>query len=211
MLSATTTIETGFGSRVTTGGFLLNNELTDFAFEPEEDGKPVANRVEGGKRPRSSMAPTIVFRDDAPVLLIGSPGGANIIAYVAGALIGMLDFGLDPQAAIDRPHAADRNAGAQVEAGPEAEAAIAALAELGHQAEATDLNSGLHAIRSAPTAPSPAPPTSAARGWRWASDRRPAGALAPSTHLLGANTPAGGPAPPLGRRNQNRGAERASA
>ena len=55
--SATTTIETNFGSRVVTGGFMLNNELTDFAFAPEEDGKPVANRVEGGKRPRSSMAP----------------------------------------------------------------------------------------------------------------------------------------------------------
>ena len=83
MVSATTTIETDFGSRVMTGGFLLNNELTDFALEPEADGAPVPNRVEGGKRPRSSMAPTMVLRDGAPVLLTGSPGGANIIPFVS--------------------------------------------------------------------------------------------------------------------------------
>jgi gamma-glutamyltranspeptidase/glutathione hydrolase len=147
MLSATTTIETSFGSRVSTNGFLLNNELTDFSFVPEEDGKPVANRVEGGKRPRSSMAPTIVLRDGAPALLIGSPGGASIIPYVAGALVGILDWGLDPQEAIDRPHVLNRNAATQVEAGPGADATITALAPLGHQAEAVDLNSGLHAIQ----------------------------------------------------------------
>jgi gamma-glutamyltranspeptidase/glutathione hydrolase len=146
LLSATTTIETGFGSRVMTGGFLLNNELTDFAFVPEVDGVPVANRVEGGKRPRSSMSPTIVFRGDTPVLLIGSPGGANIIPYVAGALVGILDFGLDPQTAVDRPHALNLNGPSRVEAGDGAEALIEALAEFGHAAEAVDLNSGLHAI-----------------------------------------------------------------
>jgi gamma-glutamyltranspeptidase/glutathione hydrolase len=150
MLSATTTIETGFGSRVMTGGFLLNNELTDFAFVPEVDGMPVANRVEGGKRPRSSMSPTIVLRDGAPVLLIGSPGGANIIPYVAGALVGILDFGLDPQTAIDRPHALNLNGPSRVEAGPEAEGLIEALAAFGHEAEAVDLNSGLHAILIGP-------------------------------------------------------------
>src|SRR5690606_21953557 len=79
-ISTTTTIENGFGSRVMTNGFLLNNELTDFSFAPAgEDGAVVANRVEPGKRPRSSMAPTIVLRDGRPVLLTGSPGGANII------------------------------------------------------------------------------------------------------------------------------------
>jgi gamma-glutamyltranspeptidase/glutathione hydrolase len=150
MLSATTTIETGFGSRVMSGGFLLNNELTDFAFVPEVDGVPVANRVEGGKRPRSSMAPTIVFRDGAPVLLIGSPGGAAIIPYVAGALVGILDFGLDPQTAVDRPHAVNLNGPTRVEAGEDAEAMIEALAEFGHEAEAVDLNSGLHAILIGP-------------------------------------------------------------
>jgi gamma-glutamyltranspeptidase/glutathione hydrolase len=148
VLSATSSIETGFGSRVTTHGFLLNNQLTDFAFAPEEGGAPVANRVEGGKRPRSSMAPTIVFRDGEPVLALGSPGGARIIPYVAAALIGVLDLGLDPQAAIDRPHVANGGTGLSVavEAGPEAEARIEALGAFGYEAEAADLNSGLHAI-----------------------------------------------------------------
>jgi gamma-glutamyltranspeptidase / glutathione hydrolase len=146
MLSATTTIETNFGSRVAVDGFLLNNELTDFGFAPEADGKPVANRVEGGKRPRSSMAPTIVFRDGEPVLLIGSPGGAAIIPYVAQALVGILDFGQDPQTAIDAPHVASRGGPTQVEEGPEAEAMIAALTAMGQAAEAVDMNSGLQAI-----------------------------------------------------------------
>jgi gamma-glutamyltranspeptidase/glutathione hydrolase len=146
MLTATTTIETGFGSRVVVDGFLLNNELTDFALAPEADGKPVANRVEGGKRPRSSMAPTVVLRDGEPVLLIGSPGGANIIPFVAQALIGILDFGLDPKAAIDAPHVLNRGGPTQVEEGPEAGSIITALTALGHEAEAVDLNSGLQAI-----------------------------------------------------------------
>jgi gamma-glutamyltranspeptidase/glutathione hydrolase len=147
MVSATTTIEAGFGSRVMTNGFLLNNELTDFSFEPEEDGRPVANRVEGGKRPRSSMAPTIVFEDGEPRLLIGSPGGSRIINYVAAALVGILDLGLDPQEAIDRPHAVNRNSETtEVEEGEGAQVRIDALAALGHQAEAANLNSGLHAI-----------------------------------------------------------------
>ncbi len=146
MISITTTIETGFGSRLMTGGFLLNNELTDFSFEPETDGKPVANRVEGGKRPRSSMSPTIVLRDGAPVLLIGSPGGSRIIGYVAGSLVGILDFGLDPQIAIDRPHVLNRNGATDVEEGPDGAALAAALTDLGHEVEVRDLNSGLHAI-----------------------------------------------------------------
>jgi gamma-glutamyltranspeptidase/glutathione hydrolase len=147
MISITSTIETGFGSRVMTNGFILNNELTDFSFVPEKDGKPVANRVEGGKRPRSSMAPTIVMSDGAPVLLVGSPGGSRIINYVAEALIGILDFGLDPQVAIDRPHVVNRNTGTQVEEGPEAEEMIAELAALGNEAKAGNLNSGLQVIQ----------------------------------------------------------------
>jgi len=146
MLSLTTTIETGFGSRVMTGGFLLNNELTDFALAPEADGAPIANRVEGGKRPRSSMAPTIVFEDGRPMLLIGSPGGASIIPYVAEALVRILDFGQDPQTAIDGPHVVNRNGSTQVEAGPEAAATVEALAGFGQTTETVDLNSGLHAI-----------------------------------------------------------------
>ncbi|CAN5751396.1 gamma-glutamyltransferase [soil metagenome] len=147
MVSATTTIETGFGSRVMTGGFLLNNELTDFAFAPEADGAPVANRVEGGKRPRSSMAPTVVLRDGEPMLLAGSPGGANIIPYTAAALIAMLDWEMDPQAAIDRPHSVNRNGPTNVEEGEGAEALAEALEALGHEVTIQNLNSGLHAIR----------------------------------------------------------------
>jgi len=146
MVSATTSIETGFGARVMTGGFLLNNQLTDFAFRPEEDGARVANRVEGGKRPRSSMAPTVVLAGGEPVLLIGSPGGANIIPYVAQALIAILDWGMDPQAAMDRPHVLSRNGPTSVEEGPGAEALAEALAALGHEVEIENLNSGLHAI-----------------------------------------------------------------
>lgn len=147
MVSATTTIETGFGSRVMTNGFLLNNELTDFSFEAEADGDPIANRVEGGKRPRSSMSPTIVLEDGEPVLLIGSPGGSRIIPYVAGALVAILDWEMDPQAAIDRPHAVNRNGPTDVEEGPGAEERAAALQALGHEVNVRDLNSGLHAMR----------------------------------------------------------------
>ncbi|MFO1141556.1 MAG: gamma-glutamyltransferase [Amaricoccus sp.] len=146
MLTATTSIETNFGSRVVADGFLLNNQLTDFAFAPEVDGKVVANRVEGGKRPRSSMSPTVVLKDGKPWLLIGSPGGANIIPFVAQALVGILDFGEDPQKAIDTPHILNRNGKTQVEDGPDAAATVAALSALGQPAEAVDLNSGLQAI-----------------------------------------------------------------
>ncbi len=150
MASITSTIESGFGNRVMTNGFLLNNELTDFSFEAEADGAPVANRVEGGKRPRSSMAPTIVLKDGAPVLLIGSPGGSRIIPYVAASLVGILDFGLTPQEAIDRPHVLNRNGPTDIEEGPGAEEMAAALAALGHETSIRDLNSGLHVIAIGP-------------------------------------------------------------
>ncbi|MGZ8401456.1 MAG: gamma-glutamyltransferase family protein, partial [Methyloceanibacter sp.] len=150
MVSATTTIEADFGSRVMTGGFLLNNELTDFAFEPETDGAAVANRVEGGKRPRSSMAPTVVLRDGAPVLLAGSPGGANIIPYTASSIIAILDWGMDPQEAIDLPHVINRNGPTVVEEGPEAAPTAADLEALGHEVVIETLNSGLHVIRIGP-------------------------------------------------------------
>jgi gamma-glutamyltranspeptidase / glutathione hydrolase len=146
MVSATTTIESGFGSRVMTNGFLLNNELTDFARAPEENGAPVANRVEGGKRPRSSMAPTIVLRDGEPVLLTGSPGGANIIPYTAASIIAILDWDMDPQEAIDLPHVLNRNGPTDVEEGEGAEETAEALRELGHEVNIANLNSGLHVI-----------------------------------------------------------------
>jgi gamma-glutamyltranspeptidase/glutathione hydrolase len=149
MVSATSSIETGFGSRVMTGGFLLNNELTDFSLEPMKDGKPIANRVEGGKRPRSSMSPTIVLRDGAPVLLIGSPGGSRIINYVAAALIRILDWGMSPAEAIAAGHVVSRGGSIDLEEGGEAEALAPGLQALGHEVKVQNLNSGLHVIRIA--------------------------------------------------------------
>ncbi|WEJ32546.1 gamma-glutamyltransferase [Devosia sp. SD17-2] len=147
MISATTTIESGFGNRVMTRGFLLNNEMTDFSFAPEADGLPVANRVEAGKRPRSSMAPTIVLKNGEPVLLTGSPGGANIIDYTALSIIALLDWEMDPQEAIDLPHVINLNGPTRVEEGDGAEEMSAALTALGHEVTIANLNSGLHVIQ----------------------------------------------------------------
>jgi gamma-glutamyltranspeptidase / glutathione hydrolase len=150
MVSMTTTIETGFGSRVMTNGFLLNNELTDFSRAPEEDGRPVANRVESGKRPRSSMAPTVVLKEGTPVLLIGSPGGSRIINYVAGALIRILDWGMDPQAAVSAGHVVSRGGPVELEEGTEALELAEALKAKGHEVKTANLNSGLHAVLISP-------------------------------------------------------------
>jgi gamma-glutamyltranspeptidase / glutathione hydrolase len=149
-VSMTTTIETGFGSRVMVRGFLLNNELTDFSFRPTRDGRPIANRVEGGKRPRSSMAPTIVLKDGKPILLVGSPGGSRIISYVAQTLIGVLDWGMNPQAAINLGHVVNRNGATDLEAGTGAADMSEILIALGHEVRVRDLNSGLHAIQIRP-------------------------------------------------------------
>ena len=146
-LSMTTTIESGFGSRVMVGGFLLNNELTDFSRRPEQDGLPVANRVEGGKRPRSSMAPTMVFKDGVPYLLIGSPGGSRIINYVAKSLIAILDWDMDPQDALATGHFSHRNGKTlDLEQGTGAASLAEALETKGHRVKVRNLNSGLHAI-----------------------------------------------------------------
>jgi gamma-glutamyltranspeptidase/glutathione hydrolase len=146
-LSMTTTIESGFGSRLMVEGFLLNNELTDFSFLPEENGRPVANRVESGKRPRSSMTPTIVF-DQAgePTLLIGSPGGSQIIGYVAQALVGVLDWNMTPQEAVASGHVLSRNGPAELEAETDAAVLEPDLAARGQKTQVKALNSGLHAI-----------------------------------------------------------------
>ncbi len=146
-VSLTTTIESGFGSNLMVRGFLLNNELTDFSFRPEADGRPIANRVEPGKRPRSSMAPTLVFDVDGELLMVvGSPGGSRIIEYVAKTLVATLDWGMDPQAAIDLGHVVNRNGATDLEAGTAAEGLQAALEARGHTINVRDLNSGLHAI-----------------------------------------------------------------
>jgi gamma-glutamyltranspeptidase/glutathione hydrolase len=152
-VAMTTTIEDGFGARIMTrSGFLLNNELTDFSFSPEEDGKPVANRVEAGKRPRSSMAPTLVLDgSDKLHAVVGSPGGSLIINYVVKTLVGILDWKLDPQVAADLPNFGSRNGPTELEKGTEAETWTAALQAKGHEVRAIDQNSGIQAIVVTPT------------------------------------------------------------
>ncbi|HKF72664.1 MAG TPA: gamma-glutamyltransferase [Stellaceae bacterium] len=143
----TMTIENGFGSRILVDGFLLNNELTDFSFRPEVGGHPVANRVEPGKRPRSSMAPTLVFGPDGKFLLaVGSEGGSEIIVHVALTLIAMLDWGYDIQAAIDLAHVSNLNGDTEIESVPAAEALAAALRARGHIVTVRAFDSGLHGI-----------------------------------------------------------------
>jgi len=146
-VSMTTTIEGAFGSQLMVRGFLLNNELTDFSFLPRRDGQLVANRVEPRKRPRSSMAPTLVFNADGALrLVVGSPGGSRIIGYVAKTLVAVLDWKMDIQAAIDLGHVVNRNGATDFEAGTEAERFVPAFKALGHAARVRDLNSGLHGI-----------------------------------------------------------------
>ncbi len=146
VLSMTTTIENGFGSRLMTNGFLLNNELTDFSFRTHREGVPIANRLAPGKRPRSSMSPTIVMQDGAPVLAIGSPGGSRIIGYVAKSIIAWADWGMDIQQAVSLPHLVNRFGTYDVELGTDAEGYVDVLTEIGFEVNPRDLTSGLHAI-----------------------------------------------------------------
>ncbi|MEM1429444.1 MAG: gamma-glutamyltransferase [Pseudomonadota bacterium] len=145
-LSMTTTIENGFGSRLMVRGFLLNNELTDFSFRTHRDGAPIANRLEPGKRPRSSMAPTIVLDEGDPALVIGSPGGSRIIGYVAKTIIAHTDWGMNIQEAISMPHLVNRFGTYDVEEETDAVALSDALTEMGYEVNARGLTSGLHAI-----------------------------------------------------------------
>ena len=148
IVSATSSIEDGFGSRLMVDGFLLNNELTDFAFRPEVNGRPVANRAEPGKRPRSAMAPTIVLDEtNKPMLALGSPGGPRIIDYVAETLVGVLDWGLDIQTAINLPHVANRNGATELEQGSALAALKPGLEALGHGVLLTEMTSGLAGIQ----------------------------------------------------------------
>lgn len=147
VVSMTSSVENAFGSRLMVGGFLLNNQLTDFSFRPVRDGKQVANRAEAGKRPRSSMSPMIVKNDDGSFrLAVGSPGGSRIIAYVARTLVGVLDWNLPVQTAISMPNFANRNGGTDVELRTDTVALAAKLTGLGHSVKPRVLNSGLHGI-----------------------------------------------------------------
>lgn len=147
-VSMTTTVEAAFGSHLMVEGFLLNNQMTDFSFIPEENGQPVANRVEPGKRPRSAMAPTLVFDRNSGELLatVGSPGGSQIIEYVSKSLVAMLDWHLDPQTAISLPNFGSRNGATELEKGLFSPALKQALKDKGHALSEIDMTSGIQAI-----------------------------------------------------------------
>ena len=144
-VSFTTTVESAFGSRLMVRGFLLNNQLTDFSFRPEWRGRPAPNRVAPGKRPRSSMSPTIVLDKDGRFkMAVGSPGGSRIIGYTARAVLGVLTWDLDMQGAVDLPHVMNRGGATEVE--KDLIPAIAALKDMGHQVEVGRMISGLQGI-----------------------------------------------------------------
>ncbi|WP_374562529.1 gamma-glutamyltransferase family protein [Ideonella sp.] len=177
-VSMTTTVEAAFGSRVMSdggtglaGGFLLNNELTDFAFMPRDaQGKPVANRVQPGKRPRSSMGPAMVFDTQAPAqkqltMVMGSPGGSAIIHYNAKTLLGTLAWGLSPQATLDLPNFANDNGATRLETGRFPVATIEALRARGQRVIEQDLTSGSQVLQRVDG------------GWLGGADRRREGVV----------------------------------
>ena len=147
-ISMTTSVESAFGSHVMSNGFILNNQLTDFSFIPDENGQPVANRIEPSKRPRSSMAPTLVFdrMSGELVATVGSPGGSQIIEYVNKAVVGLLDWKLNPQDAIGLPNFGSRNVATEVEAGRVSPALVQALKDRGHEVSAIEMTSGTQII-----------------------------------------------------------------
>lgn len=147
VISMTTSVESAFGSKILVEGFLLNNQLTDFSFSSDgKDGAAVANRVEAGKRPRSSMAPMLVLQDGRPVMAIGSPGGSAIINYVAQTILGVLDWNLTIQQAIDLPHYGSRNHATELEKGSPVTALADDLRAMGHEVRELDFPSGLQGV-----------------------------------------------------------------
>jgi gamma-glutamyltranspeptidase/glutathione hydrolase len=146
-VSLTSSVEAAFGSRIMVHGFLLNNQLTDFSFRPEMDGKPVANRVEANKRPLSSMAPTIIYDKAGRIAaILGSPGGSQIINYVAKTILALLAWNLMPGEAVALPHYGSRNGPTELERGTQAEQLQPALERLGHTVSVQDMTSGLSVI-----------------------------------------------------------------
>jgi gamma-glutamyltranspeptidase/glutathione hydrolase len=148
-LSMTTSVEDAFGARQMVDGFMLNNQLTDFSFDSQDENGPIANRVQPGKRPRSAMSPTLVFDKGTHklVLATGSPGGSAIINYVAKVLVGTLDWGLDVQQAISLPNIGSRNGPTELEKGRVSRAVVAQLKARGHDIREYDQNSGLQGIQ----------------------------------------------------------------
>ncbi len=166
-LSMTMTIENLFGSRLMVRGFMLNNELTDFSFVPSREGAPVANRVEGGKRPRSSMSPMLVFERASGrlVMSVGSPGGSFIPGYVAKTLIGTLDWGLTLQQAMALPNFMSRNGPTEIEDRADTQALAEALKARGHEVRRVRTLSGLNGVQRVPG------------GWVGGTDPRGEGAV----------------------------------
>ncbi len=150
-VSMTSSVEGAFGSKILVRGFLLNNQLTDFSFVAEDaQGRPVANRVEPGKRPRSSMAPMMALQAGRPVLVLGSPGGSAIINFVAHTLVAVFDWGLDIQQAIDLPHVGSRNRDTELEADTRAEDLADPLRAMGHKIRIGEFPSGLQGVLRLP-------------------------------------------------------------
>jgi len=165
-VAMTSSIESAFGSRILVRGFLLNNELTDFSFLPDEDGRPLANRVEPGKRPRSAMAPTLAFdRPGNLVLSLGAAGGPAIINYVAKTLVGVFDWELGLQQAVAAPNMGSRNRATELERGTALEGIADSLRALGHPVETVQMVSGLHGI------------SRTAQGWAGGADPRREGVV----------------------------------
>jgi gamma-glutamyltranspeptidase/glutathione hydrolase len=148
-LAMTTTIENAFGAQIMVGGFLLNNQLTDFSYSPQEAGVAVANRVEPGKRPRSSMSPLLVFERRSGELLmsLGTPGGSAIINYTAKVLLATLDWGLDVEQAIALPNFGSRNGPTELERDRSTPALVSALEARGHEVRVLPLTSGMQALQ----------------------------------------------------------------
>ena len=147
IVSMTSSIETAFGSRVFVDGYLLNNQLTDFSFSPSMHSKKVANRIEAGKRPRSSMSPMIIFKDQQPLLVIGSPGGARIIAYVSKVIAQHLLLQLPLEQAVASPHISNLNRSiSSIEPQQAADKLTTSLMQKGHKIQRTAQTSGLHVI-----------------------------------------------------------------
>ncbi len=147
-VTMTTSIEAAFGSHVMSGGFLLNNQLTDFAFAPNDtDGRTVANRVEPGKRPRSSMAPTLVLDRDGKLLAVtGSPGGSRIIPYVIKSLVCLIDWSCSAAQSVSLVNFGSRNGPFEIEEGTAGADLAAAMRQRGNVVKVVAMTSGLNLI-----------------------------------------------------------------
>lgn len=147
-VSMTTSVESIFGSNLLAGGFFLNNQLTDFSFEVQRNGAPIANAPAPGKRPRSSMAPTMIFAPDGSLYaMVGSAGGSRIPAYVVQSIVALIDWDMSMEEAVNLPHHVNRNGATDLESGTEIEGIAEALGGMGHAVNITRLNSGTHGLR----------------------------------------------------------------